>query len=379
MTEHASPAAGARRLLFVFGTRPEVIKFAPVIRAARQAGLSATILHTGQHRELAEDMLGIFGLRPDINLEVMEPNQNLFSVSARILERLAPVFQRERFDLILVQGDTTSAFLGSLAGYYTKTPVAHVEAGLRTNDRFSPYPEEMNRRLAGCLADLHFPPTERSRQNLLKEGIPADRIFVTGNTVIDALLWALELPWKAPEHLVEPLSPGGRLILVTTHRRESFGEPHRRVFRALRRLVDSASDLKILLPVHPNPNVREEIGRMLGNHSRIHLCAPLPYLDFIHAMQAATLIMSDSGGVQEEAPSLKKPVLVLRETTERPEGLESGVLKLVGTDETLIFSEASRLLSDPAACAEMTGRANPYGDGQASRRILEAVSCFLNR
>ncbi|MBF0501209.1 MAG: UDP-N-acetylglucosamine 2-epimerase (non-hydrolyzing) [Candidatus Riflebacteria bacterium] len=366
-----------KKLLFVLGTRPEVIKMAPVIRAARAAGHATTLLHTGQHREMAEDMLAVFGLRPDIDLAVMEPNQSLFTVSARILERFAPVFERDRFDMILVQGDTTTAFMGALAGYYTKTPVAHIEAGLRTNDKFSPYPEEMNRRLVGSLCDLHFPPTERARKNLLAMGVAAKNIHVTGNTVIDALFWALEMPHEPSPEIWPALGGNHRLILVTTHRRESFGEPHRRVFRALREIVDSAPDLKLLLPVHPNPNVRNEVASMLDHHPRILLTTPLGYLDFLHAMKRATLILSDSGGVQEEAPSLKKPVLVLRETTERPEGVESGALKLVGTDPELIYNEAIRLLTDPAAYAAMTGKENPYGDGQASQRILRSIELFF--
>ncbi|MFZ2959576.1 MAG: UDP-N-acetylglucosamine 2-epimerase (non-hydrolyzing) [Candidatus Ozemobacteraceae bacterium] len=366
-----------KKLLFILGTRPEIIKLAPVVRAARTAGHDVTLLNTGQHRELADEMLKVFDLRPNIDLTVMEANQTLFSVSARILERLQDVFVRDRYDMILVQGDTTTAFLGALAGYYTKTPVAHVEAGLRTNDKFSPFPEEMNRRLASNLCDLHFPPTERSRKNLLAEGVPAKNIHVTGNTVIDALFWALEMQHE-PSHELWPIFQGHhRLILVTTHRRESFGEPHRRVFGALREIVDSAPDLKLLLPVHPNPNVRNEVAAMLGHHPRIFLTAPLGYLDFLHAMKRSTLILSDSGGVQEEAPSLKKPVLVLRESTERPEGLDSGALKLVGTDPELIFNEATRLLNDPAAYAAMTANPNPYGDGQASQRILRSIDLFF--
>ncbi|HNV70702.1 MAG TPA: UDP-N-acetylglucosamine 2-epimerase (non-hydrolyzing) [Candidatus Ozemobacteraceae bacterium] len=368
------------RLLFVLGTRPEVVKLAPVIRAARtDSRFSATLLHSGQHLELADEMFRLFDLKPDISLSVMEPNQSLFSVSARILERLAPVFATDRYDMIVIQGDTTTAFLGALAGYYTKTPVAHVEAGLRTFDRFSPFPEEMNRRLAGALTELHFPPTEAARQNLLREGFDDNMITVTGNTVIDALLWALELPYQPSGDIREILSGSHRLVLVTSHRRESFGEPHRRVFKALRTLADKHADIRLLFPVHPNPNVRAQVAELLGHHPRITLCAPLGYLDFINAMKRATLILSDSGGVQEEAPTLKKPVLVLRDHTERPEGLSSGALRLVGTDDQKILTEADRLLTDPAAYQAMTKNPNPYGDGKASERILDAISRYFSK
>ncbi|RCK77772.1 MAG: UDP-N-acetylglucosamine 2-epimerase [Candidatus Ozemobacter sibiricus] len=367
----------AKRLLFVLGTRPEIIKLAPVIRCARATpGLEAVVVHTGQHRELAAEMFQVFDLRPDHDLAVMEPDQTLFSVSARILDGLARVFQQETVDLVVVQGDTTSAFLGALAGYYSHIPVAHVEAGLRTNDKFSPFPEEMNRRLAGTLADLHFPPTARARANLVREGVADRRILVTGNTVIDALLWALELP-HTPSAAIPDLKPGERLVLVTTHRRESFGEPHLRVFRALRELVDRFPEVRLLFPVHPNPNVRAQVGTHLGDHPRIHLCAPLGYLDFLHAMKRSFFLLSDSGGVQEEAPTLKKPVLVLRDVTERPEGLESGALQLVGTDPEKILGAATALLTDPAAYAAMTKNPNPYGDGKASERIIERILAFL--
>lgn len=365
----------SKNLLFVLGTRPEVVKLAPVIREARsRPGVTATVLHTGQHREMAAEMFDLFGITPDIDLAVMQPNQTLFSVSAKILEGLDAILRERRFDTILVQGDTTTAFLGALAGYYTKTRVAHVEAGLRTHDKFSPYPEEMNRRLAGALTDIHFPPTTRAKNNLLAEGFPEDRIVVTGNTVIDALLWALDMPYKAPPELEPLLNAPGRMVLATTHRRESFGEPHRRVFQAFLQIADEFPDVRFIFPVHPNPNVRAEVARQLGNHPRIHLLAPLGYLDFIHAMSAATFILSDSGGVQEEAPTLKKPVLVLRDHTERPEGLESGCLTLVGTDTEKIFGEAKKLLTDSFYYQNMIKSPNPYGDGHASVRIIDNIT-----
>lgn len=385
MTAHVAPlpvrkddaimnANSPTHLLFILGTRPEVVKLAPVIREARsRQGVTATVLHTGQHREMAAEMFELFGIKPDIDLAVMQPNQTLFSVSAKILEGLDSVLRERRFDTILVQGDTTTAFLGALAGYYTKTRVAHVEAGLRTHDKLSPYPEEMNRRLAGALTDIHFPPTARARNNLLAEGIPEKQIVVTGNTVIDALLWALEMPYKPSPELELPLKAPGRMILATTHRRESFGEPHRRVFQAFLHIVDEFPDVKILFPVHPNPNVRAEVAKQLGNHPRIHLLAPLGYLDFIHAMSESAIILSDSGGVQEEAPTLKKPVLVLRDHTERPEGIETGCLVLVGTETEKIFGETKKLLTDEVYYHNMIRNPNPYGDGAASKRIIDNI------
>ncbi len=362
-------------LLFILGTRPEVVKLAPVIREARsRPGITATVLHTGQHREMAAEMFDLFGIRPDFDLAVMQANQTLFSVSSKILEGLDSVLRNRQFDTILVQGDTTTAFLGALAGYYRKIRVAHVEAGLRTHDKMSPYPEEMNRRLAGALTDIHFPPTARAKSNLLAEGIPEDRIVVTGNTVIDALLWALEMPYKPSEELETLLKAPGRMILATTHRRESFGEPHRCVFRAFLQIADEFPDTRIVFPVHPNPNVRAEVAKQLGNHPRIHLLAPLGYLDFVHAMSAATIILSDSGGVQEEAPTLKKPVLVLRDHTERPEGIESGCLMLVGTATEQIFNKTRKLLTDEAYYQNMIKNPNPYGDGAASKRIIDKIT-----
>lgn len=368
-----------KNLLFLFGTRPEVIKLAPVIRLARQDdAFQVTLLHTGQHKELAQEMLNVFGLEADILLDVMHPNQNFFSLGSLLLERLGKIFQNQKYDLIFVQGDTTSVFLGALAGYYTKTSVAHVEAGLRTHDKFSPYPEEMNRRLTASLADLHFPPTPSARTNLLNEGISEDRIHVTGNTVIDSLLFALTLPYSPPTGLREFYQGTGKPILVTTHRRENFGEPHRNVFRAILRIARENDDVTILFPVHPNPNVRKEVGEFLENHPRILLSAPLGYLDFIHAMKNSYLILSDSGGVQEEAPTLKKPVIVLREKTERPEGAATGALILAGTNEEKIFEVTHELLRDPEKYQKMTKNPNPYGDGEASKRILCVVREFLD-
>lgn len=370
----------ALKFLFILGTRPEVIKMAPVIFAARQAGgIETQILHTGQHLELAAEMFKHFKLRPDFDLAVMQPNQSLFQLTSRITEGIGEIVGRNDYDMIFVQGDTSSAFLGALCGFYRKIPVGHIEAGLRTQDRYSPFPEEINRRLVGPLAALHFAPTTRARDMLTGEGIAPESVEVTGNTVIDALLWSLEQNYPIRSDLESYFAEPGRLLLVTTHRRENFGEPHRQVFSALLEIVERFSDVRILFPIHPNPNVRSEAAAMLNNHPRIHLTSPLDYQSFIVAMQKSYLILSDSGGVQEEAPSLNKPVLVLRESTERPEGIATGALKLVGTDRARIVAEASELLKSSHSHQQMAEAANPYGDGKAGARIIAAACKYLGR
>ncbi len=366
------------RFLFILGTRPEVIKVAPVIFAARETGIiESQILHTGQHLELAAEMFKHFKLKPNFDLAVMQPDQSLFQLTSRITEGIGEIISRNNYDMIFVQGDTSSAFLGALCGFYRKIPVGHIEAGLRTQDRYSPFPEEMNRRLVSPLASLHFAPTQRAHDMLAGEGIPPGSIEVTGNTVIDALLWSLSQNYPVREDIKSVLDQPGRLLLVTTHRRENFGDPHRQVFSALLELVEKFPDTRILFPIHPNPNVRKEAAAMLNNHPRIHLTSPLDYQSFINAMQKSFLILSDSGGVQEEAPSLHKPVLVLRESTERPEGLTTGAIKLVGTDRSRILEAASDLLTSPESYKRMAEAANPYGDGTAGRRIIDAACRFL--
>lgn len=351
---------------------------APVVQAARKAGgIESQILHTGQHLELAAEMFDHFRLKPDFDLAVMQPDQSLFQLTSRITEGIGEIVSRNNYDMIFVQGDTTSAFLGALCGFYRKIPVAHIEAGLRTQDRYSPFPEEMNRRLVSRLASLHFAPTDRARNMLLGEGIPSEAVEVTGNTVIDALLWSVEQNYPVSADLKNLLSEPGRLLLVTTHRRENFGEPHRQVFSALLELAERFSDVRILFPIHPNPNVRSEAAAMLNNHPRIHLTSPLGYQSFITAMQKSCLILSDSGGVQEEAPSLNKPLLVLRESTERPEGLETGAFKLVGTDKARILAEATELLTNPDSYQRMASARNPYGDGMAGNRIITTARNYL--
>ncbi len=366
------------KFLFILGTRPEVIKVAPVIFAARETGeIETQILHTGQHLELAAEMFKHFRLKPDFDLAVMQANQSLFQLTSRITEGIGEILSRNTYDMIFVQGDTSSAFLGALGGFYQKIPVGHIEAGLRTQDRYSPFPEEINRRLVTPLASLHFAPTQRAHDMLAGEGIPRNRIEVTGNTVIDALFWSLKQDYPLKEDIEEILGKEGRLLLVTTHRRENFGEPHRQVFSALLELVERFTDIRILFPIHPNPNVRQEAAAMLNNHPRIALTPPLDYQNFINAMKRCDLILSDSGGVQEEAPSLNKPVLVLRESTERPEGITTGALKLVGTDKAKILAEASELLTNPASYRRMAEAANPYGDGDAGKKIIGAAMKYL--
>lgn len=368
------------KFLFILGTRPEVIKMAPVILSARNNPLiDAKILHTGQHLELAHEMFRHFSLVPDYDLAVMQPDQSLFQVTARIIAGIGETIGNDRYDMIFVQGDTSSAFLGALAGFYRKIPVGHIEAGLRTQDRYSPFPEEINRRLVGPLASLHFAPTTRARDMLLREGLAPDSIHVTGNTVIDALIWSIDQGFPPAEDLKPILDCPERLLLVTTHRRENFGGPHREVFAALLELTRRFADIRILFPLHPNPNVRKEAALLLENHPRIHLTSPLDYRSFIAAMKKSYLILSDSGGVQEEAPSLNKPVLVLRESTERPEGVDCGALKLVGTCRETIVNEASALLNDSNCYARMAAAVNPYGDGRAAERIVSLARSFVEK
>lgn len=368
------------KFLFILGTRPEVIKVAPVIlAAAAHPSIETTILHTGQHRELAEEMFRHFNLKPDFDLAVMQPDQSLFQLTSRIIAGIGEILGQASYDMIFVQGDTSSAFLGALAGFYQKIPVGHIEAGLRTQDRYSPFPEEINRRLVGPLASLHFAPTARARDMLLREGLAAETVHVTGNTVIDALLWSIDKGFAPAAELEPILKCQERLLLVTTHRRENFGGPHREVFAALLELTQQFKDVRILFPLHPNPNVRKEAALLLENHPRIHLTAPLDYRSFIAAMKKSHIILSDSGGVQEEAPSLNKPVLILRESTERPEGIDSGALKLVGTNRETIVREASRLLSDEAEYAKMASASNPYGDGKAAERIVAIAYEYLQK
>lgn len=354
-------------LLVIIGTRPEAIKMAPVILALREeAWADVRVVATAQHREMLDQVLSFFDIVPDIDLDVMAPDQTLTDLTARLLVALGDVLDRERPDAILAQGDTTTVMVAALACFYKDIPFGHVEAGLRTGNLRDPFPEEANRVIASCLAHWHFAPTEGARLNLLRAGVEDASILVTGNTVIDALLVTAA---RNPETGID-LDPDKRLVLVTAHRRENFGEPFRRICTALRRLADRNPDVLFLYPVHPNPNVKDIAYKMLGGCPNIRLCAPLNYAPFVGAMQRAYFIMTDSGGVQEEAPALGKPVLVLRNETERPEAVDHGVVRLVGTNEETIIAKAQRLLDDEVAWREMARGVSPYGDGHAASRIV---------
>jgi UDP-N-acetylglucosamine 2-epimerase (non-hydrolysing) len=361
------------RILTVVGTRPEGIKMAPLVLELRERGMgdSVRMVLTAQHREMSDEVLALFGIVPDHDLDIMRPNQSLFETTARLLPGLERVFAEEKPDLVLVQGDTTTTFVASLAAYYLHAAVGHVEAGLRTADKRNPFPEEINRRLTTCLADLHFAPTEKARRALLAEGVPEPRIHVTGNTVIDALFRILKTAGRGA--LPEGPDPARRWIVVTSHRRENWGEPLRRICGALLDLTERYPDVEVLYPVHPNPNVRRVTGELLAGRPRVHLLEPLDYVRFVRLMDASFLLITDSGGVQEEAPSLGKPVLVIREKTERPEAVEAGTVRLVGTDRGRIVREASLLLDSAEEYRTMTRRHNPYGDGQACGRIVDAI------
>ncbi len=364
-----------RTALVVIGTRPEAIKMAPLILALREREdvvRTVTVL-TAQHRELADEVLELFGVVPDHDLDIMKRAQSLFETTSRLVVRLEEVYRKEEPDLVLVQGDTTTTFVGALAAHYLKIPVGHVEAGLRTNDKFNPFPEEMNRRMTSCLTDLHFPPTETAKESLLAEGADPRNVHVTGNTVVDALFHALESSSSAVPLLPEGPDPERRWIVVTSHRRENWGEPLDSICMALRDLADRYDDVEVVYPVHPNPRVRQTTDSLLRGRDRIHLVEPLDYLRFVHLMNAAHLIITDSGGVQEEAPSLGKPVLVIREKTERPEAVEAGTVRLVGTDRKRIVAEASRLLDSDEDYADMARKHNPYGDGKACSRIVDTI------
>jgi UDP-N-acetylglucosamine 2-epimerase (non-hydrolysing) len=369
------------KVLFVFGTRPEAIKLCPtVLYLRRNTGFDTRVCVTAQHRGLLDQVLEAFGVTPDYDLDLMLPGQTLFQSTARILTGLEPVLARERPDLVLVQGDTTTTFAGALASFYLKIPVGHVEAGLRTGDVYQPFPEEVNRLLASRLAALHFAATPWAAENLVREGISRDRISVTGNTGIDAVLHVHgelvagrlqggQWPW---------LDSARKLIVVTAHRRESFGEGFERICRALARIA-SRPDVQLVYPVHPNPNVQEPVNRYLRGLSNVHLIEPVSYVPFVDLMRRAYLLVTDSGGIQEEGPSLGKPILVLREKTERPEAVEAGTVRLVGSDEDRIVGETVRLLEDPKLHTAMTRVHNPYGDGRASERIARVIDCFLTK
>ena len=359
-----------KKLMFVFGTRPEVSKLAPVIfEAQKEPALETIIVSTGQHREMLDQMLKIFGITPDIDLDVMEERQSLSSVTVRIIERLDPVILRYRPDMVIVQGDTSTAFLASLVSFYNKIPVAHVEAGLRSFDIYNPFPEEANRRFISVIASLNLAPTKKAKENLLKEGIKEESIIVTGNTIVDAVHWISK---DLPETTTDK-----KLILVTAHRRENWGEPMKELALAIKELVYEFPDVVFIIPLHKNPIVREIFNDILSSVERVKLLEPLDYPSLIGVMKNSYLILTDSGGIQEEAPTFGKPVLVLRETTERPEGVERGVARLIGMHRESIVNSVKELLVDRSAYIAMSKAGNPYGDGKAGERVVRAIMYFF--
>ncbi|HNR30659.1 MAG TPA: UDP-N-acetylglucosamine 2-epimerase (non-hydrolyzing) [Candidatus Hydrogenedentes bacterium] len=363
-------------ILAVIGTRPEAVKMAPVVRelVRRGAPFRVEVCLSAQHRDLLDPVIRLFDVPVHYDLDVMRPDQSIFDVFCAVLTGMKGVIERARPDVVLVHGDTSTSFAAALAAYYLHVRVGHVEAGLRTYDKYRPFPEEMNRRFTDAVCDYHYAPTPRARDNLLRERVAADHILVTGNTVIDALLDVAARPYAFDEPRLETFGKGRRLLLVTAHRRESFGAPFREMCRAMRDLARDNADLDVVYPVHPNPNVRAVTREMLEGRERVHCIEPLEYLPFVQLMKKAAIVLTDSGGIQEEAPSLGKPVLVMREVTERPEAVEAGTARLVGSDYETIVRETQRLLDDPAAYAAMATAVNPYGDGRATPRIADHLA-----
>lgn len=360
-----------KKVMLVFGTRPEAIKMCPlVLELKKRENVQTIVCVTGQHRQMLDQVLDAFGVVPDYDLSIMKDRQTLFDVTVNILERIKAVLDEVKPDVVLVHGDTSTTFVTALACFYLQIPVGHVEAGLRTYDIYSPYPEEFNRQAVSIIAKYNFAPTELSRQNLLREGKKEENIYVTGNTAIDALKTTVRADYSHPEL---EWAEGSRLIMLTAHRRENLGEPMHHMFRAVRRIVDEHSDIKVIYPIHMNPVVRKAADEELGNDERIHIIEPLEVLDFHNFLSRSYLILTDSGGIQEEAPSLGKPVLVMRDTTERPEGIAAGTLKLVGTNEEIIYAEFKRLLENQEAYDLMSRASNPYGDGHACERIADVL------
>lgn len=364
------------KLMAVFGTRPEAIKMCPLVLEMRKYPdyIEPIVAVTAQHREMLDQVLDLFGIVPDYDLNIMTSGQTLYDVTTRALMGLKEVMEKSRPDMVLVHGDTTTTFAGALAAFYAQVPVGHVEAGLRTGNKYSPYPEEMNRKLTGAIADMHFAPTSTSKGNLLRENVAAEHIMVTGNTVIDALETTVKKDYKFTDEEFNQVFAGGRrLILMTTHRRENLGEPMRHVYRALKKVLETHADVEAIFPVHKNPKVREIVAAELGGMERVHLIEPMDYEPFANLMAKVDIVLTDSGGIQEEAPALGKPVLVLRDTTERPEAVEAGTVKLVGTAYDDVLRETNLLLDDAAHYKAMAEAANPYGDGRACERIIKAI------
>ena len=366
------------KVMTVFGTRPEAIKMAPLVHALEQASdIESVVCVTAQHREMLDQVMEIFHLKADYDLNIMQPRQTLATITTRSLAGLDEVLEEAKPDLVLVHGDTSTTFAGALAAFYHKIPVGHVEAGLRTFDKYSPFPEEMNRKMTGQIASLHFAPTERNRRNLAAEGI-TDGVLVCGNTVVDAIHTTVQPDYVFRDPTLRALDyDSRRVILVTAHRRENYGEAMEHIMRALRRLADRYEDVDIVYPVHLSPYVRETAAKFLSGHPRIHLIDPLTVDEMHNLMGRSAMVLTDSGGLQEEAPSLGKPVLVLRRETERPEAVEAGTVRLAGVDEDRIFSMSCTLLDDPVEYAAMAHAVNPYGDGQTSRRIVQAIRCYF--
>ena len=359
------------KVMTIFGTRPEAIKMAPLVKELKsREEIECIVCVTAQHRQMLDQVLDVFEITPDYDLDIMKQGQTLSDITSRALKGLEEIIQKEKPNIVLVHGDTTTTFAGALAAFYTQTDIGHVEAGLRTWNKYSPYPEEMNRQMVGVMADMHFAPTENSKKSLLSEGKKEENIFVTGNTAIDALATTVKQDYK---HEIFDWLGDSKLILVTAHRRENLGEPMRHMFRAIKRIVDEFSDVKVVYPVHLNPKVREVASEVLGNDDRIKLIEPLEVIDFHNFIAKSHIILTDSGGIQEEAPSLGKPVLVLRDTTERPEGIAAGTLKLVGTNEETIYTQTKLLLTDKNEYEKMSKASNPYGDGKASIRITDSI------
>ena len=360
------------KVLSVFGTRPEAIKMAPLVKELeKRPEIESVVCVTAQHREMLDQVLKTFSIKPNYDLNIMQSGQSLSEITSKVLINLEDIIKEVQPNIVLVHGDTTTTFASALAAFYQRVDIGHVEAGLRTNDKYSPYPEEMNREMVDCMADMLFAPTELSRQNLINENIENSKIFVTGNTAIDALATTVDANYSNSE--LDWVKPNEKLILVTAHRRENLGDPMRHIFKAIKRIVDEFQDVKVLYPIHMNPLVRNVAHEIFDGSDRIKLVEPLDVLDFHNYINKCYMIMSDSGGVQEEAPSLGKPVLVLRDTTERPEGVEAGTLKVVGTDEDNIYNQAKLLLTNNEEYNRMSQASNPYGDGFASRRIVDAI------
>lgn len=360
------------KVMSIFGTRPEAIKMAPLVKELeRRKEIESIVCVTAQHRQMLDQVLETFNIKPDYDLNIMKQGQSLSEITSRALTGLESVIKDVKPDIVLVHGDTTTTFAGALATFYNQVAIGHVEAGLRTYDKYSPFPEEMNRQMVDCMTDLYFAPTTISKENLLKEDIQEEKIFVTGNTAIDAMSTTVKNDYTHPE--LEWIKPNEKMILLTAHRRENLDEPMRHIFKAIRRIVDEFDDVKVIYPIHLNPLVRNVANEVFAGCDKVKLIEPLEVFDFHNFQNKSYIILTDSGGIQEEAPSLGKPVLVLRDTTERPEGISAGTLKLVGTDEETIYAETKKLLTDNKEYEKMSHASNPYGDGHASERIVDAI------